>query len=678
MGCFLNMSLVSLEIVSSYGELHFNVIGTAYQVTGVFLEAMKLVLIQTLLLNNLDKLVLGSFGVRDLIFVLTLEGKVGELVTLLMVTSLHGTNLSTMHLSTSSMPPELNNGVPMMLSVFVAYIIPSFITKEIQLFGKANNLREFSKHNTDLSKMKTIMNLLMYADRGELLARAFVFHRTRLGLTVCTKFTEANTLMKRTRTSMSEQVVSRKLLSVVHAIKKVRVLTLVYVITIWLSIEDEENESFVFDDDFKEDVNRFELCLSFRKEDMQWVLNGGPWSFDNAMVALETVAMEEDPAMGFNTTSNVLYGLNEDKSDGLQLEERKGWRSELEVVQTGHVRKQKGGGLQTEQNKQGSVISVWDLATLTMILLGWNCRGLGQSRTVHVLKEMSKSHKPVFHAVASDHEPIKLELINTMVSKKQFQFKFENTWLKEESFHADVAKFWKNLPAVHLLPKLISVSNYIAKWGRTFFHKFRDKVIKQKEIIDQLKDREDDDGIQMYFDEKEKLSELLLRKELYWKQRAKTFWLEEGDSNSKFFHASASSRKKSNLNTALKADDGTMVTNHEQLCIMLKNYYSNIFSTTDTNRMDIPEYNNELVITSDQNEMLTAELDFEEFTEAVKYMHPDEASGPDGLNPTFFQHFWKLIGKEVFQSCKEWLLECKFPATVNDTTLVLILKKEKC
>lgn len=29
-----------------------------------------------------------------------------------------------------------------------------------------------------------------------------------------------------------------------------------------------------------------------------------------------------------------------------------------------------------------------------MILLGWNCRGLGQPRTVRVLKEMLKSHKP--------------------------------------------------------------------------------------------------------------------------------------------------------------------------------------------------------------------------------------------------------------------------------------------
>lgn len=29
-----------------------------------------------------------------------------------------------------------------------------------------------------------------------------------------------------------------------------------------------------------------------------------------------------------------------------------------------------------------------------MILLGWNCRGLGQPCTVHVLKDILKSHKP--------------------------------------------------------------------------------------------------------------------------------------------------------------------------------------------------------------------------------------------------------------------------------------------
>lgn len=47
---FLNMLVVSIGVViSSYGEIHFNTVGTAYQVTGIFAEALRLVLTQVLL-----------------------------------------------------------------------------------------------------------------------------------------------------------------------------------------------------------------------------------------------------------------------------------------------------------------------------------------------------------------------------------------------------------------------------------------------------------------------------------------------------------------------------------------------------------------------------------------------------------------------------------------------------
>ncbi|RXH80052.1 hypothetical protein DVH24_041199 [Malus domestica] len=47
---FTNMLLVSVGVViSSYGEIHFNVVGTLYQVTGIFAEALRLVLTQVLL-----------------------------------------------------------------------------------------------------------------------------------------------------------------------------------------------------------------------------------------------------------------------------------------------------------------------------------------------------------------------------------------------------------------------------------------------------------------------------------------------------------------------------------------------------------------------------------------------------------------------------------------------------
>ncbi|XP_074361558.1 uncharacterized protein At4g02000-like [Apium graveolens] len=105
-----------------------------------------------------------------------------------------------------------------------------------------------------------------------------------------------------------------------------------------MGIEEEENAGFMLEGEVDETTNRYELCLVgrlltekgvntkvmksriadvwrpsmglnitdldqgiflfqfFRKEDLEWVTNGGPWSFDNAMLALEKVTAGENPA----------------------------------------------------------------------------------------------------------------------------------------------------------------------------------------------------------------------------------------------------------------------------------------------------------------------------------------------------------------------------------------------
>lgn len=41
-----------------------------------------------------------------------------------------------------------------------------------------------------------------------------------------------------------------------------------------------------------------------------------------------------------------------------------------------------------------------------------------------------------------------------------------------------------------------------------------------------------------------KMNSLLLQEECHWKQRPKTFWLKDGDENTIFFHASATTKKR--------------------------------------------------------------------------------------------------------------------------------------
>lgn len=91
------------------------------------------------------------------------------------------------------------------------------------------------------------------------------------------------------------------------------------------------------------------------------------------------------------------------------------------------------------------------------------------------------------------------------------------------------------------------------------------------------------------------------------------FWLAEGDTNSKFFHASATVRKKSNHISFLKDDDGEVVSNHNGICALVRDYFSKVFAGSDRHRPRIV-HNEVPVITDSQNANLIADLTFEEFT----------------------------------------------------------------
>ncbi|CAN1758076.1 Transposon TX1 uncharacterized 149 kDa protein [Linum perenne] len=56
-------------------------------------------------------------------------------------------------------------------------------------------------------------------------------------------------------------------------------------------------------------------------------------------------------------------------------------------------------------------------------------------------------------------------------------------------------------------------------------------------------------------------------------------------------------------------------------------------------------------------------------------MGPDKASGPDGLNPGFYQSFWEVIGEAVVWECRRWLGEGDIPNQVQETNVILLPKK---
>lgn len=154
-------------------------------------------------------------------------------------------------------------------------------------------------------------------------------------------------------------------------------------------------------------------------------------------------------------------------------------------------------------------------------------------------------------------------------------------WLKDPSFTKEVTEVWKTLPVAHLVAKLIEVTGFMARWGRSFFHKFREKVKEHKTNLDRLVVCCDAQSVHAYIYEKEKLNILLLQEETYSKQRANLFWLQVDDKNTKFFHSSTSARKKANKISFLFDDEGNKIEDQVGMCEVVKNYFTMMFTVVD-------------------------------------------------------------------------------------------------
>lgn len=114
-------------------------------------------------------------------------------------------------------------------------------------------------------------------------------------------------------------------------------------------------------------------------------------------------------------------------------------------------------------------------------------------------------------------------------------------------------------------------------------------------------------------------------------------------SDTKFFHAVTTARKKVNKIEVLFDDEGNRCVEQEGMCNIVHEYFTKLF-TGNEDTADLMNFDSPKRVTSEQNEKLISDFSFSEFTLALKQMHPDKVPGPDGLNPAFFSEFLECHG----------------------------------
>lgn len=165
------------------------------------------------------------------------------------------------------------------------------------------------------------------------------------------------------------------------------------------------------------------------------------------------------------------------------------------------------------------------------------------------------------------------------------------------------------------------------------------------------------------------------KQEIYWKQRAKQFWLREGDQNTRFFHKYASTRKNRNSLERIKGEDGEWRETSEGIQQVVEDYFDKLFQSTSLDG-SLTQNEEVLRLTELDNDMLESDITPEEVKVALFSMHTDKSPGRDGLNPAFYQTFWHIVGPDVVQLCQTYLKTGELPTGINSTVVCLIPKKK--
>lgn len=164
----------------------------------------------------------------------------------------------------------------------------------------------------------------------------------------------------------------------------------------------------------------------------------------------------------------------------------------------------------------------------------------------------------------SDHRPI-LARIQSQEVRVHRSFKFDKRWLGKDGLEAAIKEGWaltagRDSSELHF--KISNVRRAISKWKKANPTNSA-KKIEDINVLLEIDQTEDGVSSEEILNLKWNLCSAYREEELYWKQKSRVLWLQEGDRNTKFFHAVTKHRRGRNRITKLKNAAGGWVEDDE-------------------------------------------------------------------------------------------------------------------
>lgn len=178
----------------------------------------------------------------------------------------------------------------------------------------------------------------------------------------------------------------------------------------------------------------------------------------------------------------------------------------------------------------------------------------------------------------SDHSPLLVVPESQHKGVKNHKFRFENAWLLDPVCFQIVKDCWDDPGSNNVVHKLSNCVESLQVWGREITGCFQKRIKACKCKLKTLRNKGDTQSVEEYEATKKQLFLILDQKEVFWRQRSKQLWLQAGEKNTKYFHASCSRRRRVNHIQRLKNDNGEWISWDGGLQELIKDYYQQLFT----------------------------------------------------------------------------------------------------
>jgi mannosylglycoprotein endo-beta-mannosidase len=275
---------------------------------------------------------------------------------------------------------------------------------------------------------------------------------------------------------------------------------------------------------------------------------------------------------------------------------------------------------------------------------------------------------------ASDHAPLHLSLNASFRPKRRFRF--ELFWLKLDSFDEAIREAWTCDPSItdpfRKLDALFRNSAAcLQSWGQRKMGNIKLQIAIANTVIFRFDAAQDRRALSP---KESWLRKTLKQGVLGLASLERTIArLQEGDANTKLFHAVANGRRAKNFIPSIRVGN-EIVTDQDRKVEVFTDAYSHLMGTIRNREHGI---NLEaLNIQAANLEDLEAIFTEEEVWQVIKDMPADRAPGPDAFIGAFYQRAWPVIKTDIMRGLlKLGVGDGRGFARLNRAIITLVPKK---